>query len=372
MIQKIISNRNNYGDIDKWIDENDLKHILLVCSSSISRYDDLVLKFEKISEGNIDIVKFSDFVPNPKYESVVEGVRLFRKAKCEGIIAVGGGSTIDVAKCIKIYSNMEVSDCYFNHEIVNNTIPFMVIPTTAGTGSEATKYAVIYYEGEKQSITNEYCIPDTVLFDSSLLQSLPLYQKKSTMMDALSHAIESMWSINSTLESQKYSRLAIKSIMKHMHGYLSNTNEGNEGMLIAANIAGKAINITQTTAGHAMCYKLTSLCGLSHGHAAALCNINLYPWMIKNIDQCIDTRGKTYEINILNDIGRAIGANNAIDGAQRLRDIYYNLELDTPKIAEECIDEMVNGINIDRLNNFPFRLDRKAIYDLYHDIVEVK
>ena len=83
--------------------------------------------------------------------------------------------------------------------------------------------------------------------DSNALKTLPLYQKKATMCDALCHAIESFWSVNSTEESKKYSKDAIETIMKHMDGYLHNTDEGNAGMLIAANTAGKAINITQTT-----------------------------------------------------------------------------------------------------------------------------
>lgn len=108
--------------------------------------------------------------------------------------------------------------------------------------------------------------------DASVLKTLPDYQKKATMCDALCHAIESFWSVNSTDKSKEYSMAAIQNVMKHMDGYLANTDEGNAGMLLAANTAGKAINITQTTAGHAMCYKLTSMFSSAHGHAAILCD----------------------------------------------------------------------------------------------------
>ena len=93
----------------------------------------------------------------------------------------------------------------------------MAMPTTAGTGSEATKYAVIYYNGEKQSINDESIIPSTVLFDSSILDSLPSYQKKATVLDAFSHSIESMWSINSTKESKEYSKEALTLIIENLY-----------------------------------------------------------------------------------------------------------------------------------------------------------
>ena len=153
------------------------------------------------------------------------------------------------------------------------------MPTTAGTGSEATRYAVIYYNDAKQSITSKSIIPSTVLMDPNALKTLPVYQRKATMCDALCHAIESFWSVNSNEESKKYSRAAIKGVLKNMQGYFENTEEGNAGMLRAAYDAGKAINITQTTAGHAMCYKITSLFGCAHGHAAILCDRVLFSWM---------------------------------------------------------------------------------------------
>lgn len=137
-------------------------------------------------------------------------------------------------------------------EIIPNAIPFIAMPTTAGTGSEAIRYAVIYYEDAKQSITSESFIPETVLMDSNALKTRALYQKKATIMDALCHAIESFWSVNSIEESKGCSRTAIEGVLEHMDGYLANTEEGNAGMLRAAHAAGKAINITQTTVGHAM------------------------------------------------------------------------------------------------------------------------
>ena len=194
-----------------------------------------------------DIILFSDFQPNPSYESVVKGVKLFHQKHCDCIFAIGGGSAMDVAKCIKLYSNMNPNKNYLHQKIIPNDVKLLVAPTTAGTGSEATRFAVIYYNGEKQSVTNDSCIPSAVFIDASALKTLPEYQRKATMLDAFCHAIESFWSVNSTEESKLFSKEAITMILSNMDGYLKNKWEQNAAMLCAANLAGKAINITQTT-----------------------------------------------------------------------------------------------------------------------------
>lgn len=363
----IITAKNNYEEFDQWLEGK--KKILLVCDDAIRFLENFN---EKLSEINIPIIRFSDFQPNPLYESVVKGIQVFRKEECDSIIAVGGGSAIDVAKCIKLYWNMSgegEEGSYLKQKNISNNTPFLAMPTTAGTGSEATRYAVIYYRGIKQSITSESIIPETVLMDSNVLKTLPLYQKKATMMDALCHAIESFWSVNSTEESKRYSRKAIRSIITNMDGYLANTKEGNMEMLIAAYRAGKAINITQTTAGHAMCYKITSLFGLAHGHAAILCNRILYSWMIMNIEKCIDPRGKDYMRKTLDEIGQAMGGENAKEGAERLLKIFKKLELEVPRASTGQYRELKMSVNPVRLKNHPIVLDLDTIDLLYHDIL---
>ena len=110
---------------------------------------------------------------------------------------------MDVAKCIKLaVLSKEGNDAIIpplvntQVEIDGTKIPFIAIPTTAGTGSESTHNAVMYYQGAKQTVTNDGILPDYALLEPSVLKSLPLYQKKCTMMDALCQGIESWWSVN--------------------------------------------------------------------------------------------------------------------------------------------------------------------------------
>lgn len=368
--QKMLTATEHYIELDQYLLENGLKRVLLVCDNSI-QYLKINHYFNEVTKRiGVEVVLFDDFHPNPSYESIVKGVALFNSTMCEGIIAVGGGSAIDVAKCIKLYSNMDNKVNYLKQTIIPNDIKFMAIPTTAGTGSEATKYAVIYYKGEKQSITDNSCLPSTVLMDSSTLKTLSSYQKKCTMLDALSHALESFWSVNSTEESKKYSRTALQLIVDNMDGYLKNEDKANANMLIAANIAGRAINITQTTAGHAMCYKLTTLYGIAHGHAAALCNRKLFPWMIHHIDKCIDIRGTDYLKNVFQQIAESLGCTDADSVCIMLEQLYQKLELAIPQAGPEDYGILKESVNPIRLKNHPVQLDEESIVHLYHEILQ--
>lgn len=363
----ILDSSDNYVELDKWF--SDKKKVLVVCGESINSITGIN---HKLFEINVPMVRFSDFHPNPKYDSVIKGVKVFRTEGCDSILAVGGGSAIDVAKCIKLYSNMPgngENGSFLRQEIHPNDIPFLAMPTTAGTGTEATRYAVIYFDGQKQSITSTSIIPKTVLMDPSVLKTLPLYQKKVTMCDALCHAIESYWSVNSTEESKAYARKTISMVLSYIDGYLNNTDEGNAGMLMAAHEAGKAINISQTTAGHAMCYMITSLFGVAHGHAAVLCDRVLFLWMVENTEKCSDPRGETYLKNTLNELGRILGGKDAYEGAKILERIFTKLDLEIPKATDEQLCILKNSVNPVRLKNHPIKLDDSTIDKLYRKIL---
>ena len=360
-----------YDEFGKYFLDRGIRKICVVCGSSFKKLTVGKYVTDFFAANDIDVVFFSDFQPNPDYESIVKGVEVFKKNGCDSILAVGGGSAMDVAKCIKLYATMPSGSDYINQKIEPNDIPFVAIPTTAGTGSEATRYAVIYYKGVKQSITDYSCIPQVVLFDPSVLDTLPDYQRKTTMLDAFCHAVESFWSVNSTDESKAYSKDAIRLILNNMDSYLKNEYDGNKNMLLAANIAGKAINITQTTAGHAMCYKLTSLYGISHGHAAALCVSELWPYMIENTRKCIDSRGKEYLESVFKEIAEAMGEKSPLDAAVKFKNVVESLGLKAPEIkSEDDFDVLKKSVNATRLKNNPVSLDEETIDMLYHKILK--
>ena len=364
--QKIIEANKDYTELTEYFHDNRIKSIFIVCGSSI-KYLKLAKYFNDLSK-EIQLTYFMDFQPNPDYSSVVKGVDAFLESKSDIILTVGGGSAMDVAKCIKLFAYMDKNENFLSQKIEGNDIPLIAIPTTAGTGSESTRYAVIYFNGEKQSVTSDNCIPSVIVLDSSVLKTLPIYQKKATMMDAFSHAIEAFWSVHSTDESKEYSKTAINMILQGKSGYLENTDAGNAIMLSASNYAGKAINITQTTAGHALCYKITSLFGTSHGHAAALCMVKLWQFMYENIEKCTDKRGQTYLTNTFEEIAHAMGEKSVNNAINKVESIISELGLTAPKLKDGDLNILINSVNTDRLKNNPVGLDKADIGKIYRQI----
>ena len=323
---------------------------------------------------------FSDFTPNPLYEQVCNGIELLKSSQCDTILAVGGGSAIDVAKCIKLAVLAKEGNAAIIPPLVSQRlpidgakIPFIAIPTTAGTGSESTHNAVMYYEGAKQTVTNDGVLPDYAVLEPSVLKTLPLYQKKCTMMDALCQGIESWWSVNSTEESYEYSRKTVELIMTYWRKYIfENDDEAAAQIMLAANYGGRAINITQTTAAHAFSYKITSLYKLPHGHAVAVGLPVIWKYMLDNMDRCIDVRGQEYLADIFIQIAKAMGCDDANLSIRVFCEMMKDMELDNPTSSNKADDLKLlsTSVNPVRLKNNPVEISEKDAFVLYSRIIK--
>ena len=341
---------------------------LLVCDSAFAH-----LPFGSfITQMLQSYVVFDGFCPNPLYQDVISGVQLLNKNGCDLILAVGGGSAIDVAKCIKLLCKMDLQDG-LEGEYQENGIPLVAIPTTAGTGSESTRFAVIYQDGEKQSVCHDGILPGYVILEHHALRTLPLYQKKCTMLDALCQAIESWWSVNSTEESRRLSAQAVKLMVASIPAYLQNTDLGHETMLSASNLAGQAIHITQTTAPHAMSYKLTSLYGIPHGHAVSLCLPAVWRYMLEQINQCTDPRDPQHVNLVFAEIAGALGCGTPEEAIGWFDQLLVDLQITSPEKATKADLELLAGsVNPTRLKNNPVSIDYAAAKALYTQILNLK
>ena len=372
MQQKIIQGIASLPQIMK---EINCKKLFLVVDSS---YPFLNIK-KDIETLGVEKVLFSDFTPNPLYEQVCKGINLLKAERCDSILAVGGGSAIDVAKCIKLAVLAKEGNSAIIPPLVNsrvaisgNVIPFIAIPTTAGTGSESTHNAVMYYEGAKQTVTNDGILPDYAILEPSVLKTLPLYQKKCTMMDALCQGIESWWSINSTEESYEYSRQAIELIMNNWRAYIfDNDEQAAAKIMLGANYGGRAINITQTTAAHAFSYKITSLYKLPHGHAVAVGLPEIWQYMLDHMDKCIDCRGQQYLQDIFIKISKSMGVNTPIEAIALFRQMMKDMELQNPVAGdrEKELEILSTSVNPIRLKNNPVDLNSLVINEIYNRII---
>ena len=349
-------------------DRHSIQKILLVCGNSCGR---LPVTHELEAIG-IETVRFRDFHPNPDVDSVKAGILLCREKNCDAVLAIGGGSCIDVAKCIRYFAGVNPEPGFLHGEPPKTALPLMVIPATAGSGSEATQFAVVYEDGIKQSVDSAFLLPDYVLLLPELLDTLPLYQKKCTALDALCHAVESYWAVGSTEESKALSGKAIRKILRFMDRYLEGSREAAAEMMEAAHLSGKAINISRTTAGHAMCYGITKMFGIPHGHSAALCTEKLWYYMEGHLDDCCDSRGREYLTETLGDLDRLFDEEQG-RGAEAFSGILKKLNLpEQPCADEEQIDRLSATVNIKRLRNHPVYLPDDAVKELYHQIITKK
>jgi alcohol dehydrogenase class IV len=186
------------------------------------------------------------------------------------IVAVGGGTIIDLAKIISIaYSNHceNVTEIIIDKEL-ENTVDTVYIPTTAGTGSEATSFAVVYQDKVKLSIDKKSLLPDFVVLDPMLLISLPKAVLNATVLDALAQAIEAAWAKGTNLEARDYAEEAIALIFENYNK--DDSLQRLSQLQIASHLAGKAINISKTTLSHSISYPMTSYFGVPHGIAVFL------------------------------------------------------------------------------------------------------
>ena len=372
-MQKIVNGTERLHEILK---EIDCKRLFLVMDSS---FPFLNIKETIEALPVTEKVWFSNFTPNPLYEQVCEGIALLKASHGDAILAVGGGSAIDVAKCIKLAVLAKEGNAAIIPPLVSqrlpidgSKIPFIAIPTTAGTGSESTHNAVMYHEGSKQTVTNDGILPDYAMLEPSVLKTLPLYQKKCTMMDALCQGIESWWSINSTDESKEYSRKAVELIMASWRKYIfENDDDAASQIMLAANYGGRAINIAQTTAPHAMSYKLTSLYGLPHGYAVALCLPHVWHYMLTHQNECVDDRGIEYLNELFLTIASEMGCDTVNGAVNRFTMMLDELGLMRTVKAKNADDLMVlsNSVNPIRLKNNPVGLSNEAINTIYSKII---
>ena len=290
-------------------------------------------------------VYFSDYAPNPRYDDVLAGVELFEKEGCDFLVSIGGGSSIDVAKGINILDSAG--------EIPNlrqfSRCQHLTIPTTAGSGSEATHFAVLYKGKEKLSVTHLDLLPEYVILDASFLETLPEYHKISTMLDALCQSIESLWAKGTTSESQEYAKESIAIIEENMEAYLQGNPESADKMLYGAYLSGKAINISRTTAAHAMSYGLSERFGIAHGHAVALCLPFVWEHLLQH-----------------KELPEMLGRDTHAAFVARMT--HFNLPHNF-QCEDSAAQELAASVNAERLGNHPVLISGDEMVGMYRAVL---
>ncbi|MBE6525328.1 MAG: iron-containing alcohol dehydrogenase [Thermoplasmata archaeon] len=345
-------NQTFLEDVDgivSFLNERGVKRPLLVCGKHSLKTE----LYQKLSSV-LDMEVFTDFNPNPSMDEVKVGVGRYVSSGCDSFVSFGGGSAMDVAKCIKF----ELNDMNLIH---------VAIPTTAGTGSESTKFATVYVDGLKKSMETIHILPDAVFLDPVLIHSMPYSVRSYTFVDALCQCLESLWAVNSDRESIAYAYRGAKLLVRSWKTYLDNPSDNDFRMVqIGSNLSGKAINISKTTSAHALSYILTSDRDIPHGFAVGMCMPFVMDMYCNPGERKILTENREYILDLYMDIFDTDSVEGIIKALSEILNAYI------PESGERLSDEdcikYAGLVNVQRMSNYPVSLSEEDILEVYKGI----
>lgn len=351
MAQTVVRGRGslNGGSIAALIQALQMEKPLLVCGARMAEV------FSRRT--GMTLPTFSGYHPNPDLADSEAGAVLYRLEGCDGVISLGGGSAMDTAKAVKaLLLTGDMARVKRSDLPADAVLPHIAIPGTAGTGAEATPFAVTYVDGQKLSLDHPQLLPEAVLLDSSLLDTLPEYHRKACAMDALSQGIESFWAKTATAESRSHAGKAIRGVVFNMSAYLAGDAQAQDAMLEAAYESGCAIRISRTTAAHAMSYQITKLLGPAHGHACLITLPVLWDRMCADPDQR----------ELMKELASRMRLGDPLMGSRLMRGMLIDLGMEAPPApSEEILRKLVDSVNPERLGNHPQTLGTAEIEVVY-------
>lgn len=308
------------------------------------------------TELNCTCSSFFDFSENPKYEDVLVGIDLLSRSNANIIIAIGGGSVLDMAKLIRFFSSYEGSIENGVYLKKANVIPLIALPTTAGTGAETTHFAVVYKNKVKYSVEHEYVLPDYAIVYPQLTYKNSAYLTACAGFDALAQAIEAYWNKNATEESDMFAKKAINMLWSNLPIAVNAPNNNVRNLVSeGAYWAGRAINITKTTAPHAFSYPFTSYYGYPHGHALAL----VFPYIAAyNLSEYARKDDIFAMIDCPND-----------DVENYFKEYIRIIGLDMRREDDIDLELIISNINIDRLKNNPIDITKQNSLEIFNRLL---
>lgn len=323
----------------------------------------------------IRVARFDDFSPNPEIDDVRRGIESFIRADPQAVLAVGGGSAIDMAKLVTFFGSTRLDPATWLDqppEHVDGVLPLIAVPTTAGSGSQATHFAVMYVDRTKHSVAHPGMLPVLAVVDPLLTASSPAYLAATAGMDALSQAVESYWSIHSTETSRGLAARGLLRLVPNLRGVVRAPDASNlEAVAMGAHFAGQAINLTKTTAPHAISYPLTSYFGIPHGHAVALTLSSILRYNAGgDASEVQDPRGQQYLQATLAELAILLGAQDVDRAAERLETLMTEIGLERRLSALGLVTDddletiLEHGFDPARVVNNPRKLTRDALHSI--------
>lgn len=311
---------------------------------------------------------WSDFSPNPEVDDVVAGTRIARRFRPDGVLAIGGGSVLDMAKLVAAFRDREpeeIPDAIRTSSVRERSGPLILVPTTSGSGSEATHFAVAYIGEDKFSVAHRVLLPDYVVLDPALTTSAGRYQKATSVIDAIAQAVESHWARGATPASRTFARAALAELVPSAGGFLDGDEAATLGAARGSHLAGRAIDLSKTTGAHALAYGLTRRHGISHGHAVAT---TLGAFARRHVEEASSPHAADHLAGDLESVAGLVGADDVAHLGDRLdgiaTDLGLELRLGALGVPRPDLARMAGAVNHERLANNPVELSEPELTDL--------
>lgn len=275
---KILSGKNALENIPFELKNLEVNRPIILTDEVLIKFGQVKIVEDALAEGNIDVPLIYSKIPADSSVKVVNEIaKEYREKGCDSIIAIGGGSVIDTAKGVNILVSKGASDImeYMGLEVIKGKMkPFIVVPSTAGTGSEVTLVAVIADPDRniKMEFISYNMLPDVAVLDPRMTLSLPAKLTASTGMDALVHALEAYSCIQKNPLSDAYALSAINLIRENLIPVVENGKDENKrlAMANASLMAGIAFSNSMVGVVHAIGHALGGVCHVPHGDAMTI------------------------------------------------------------------------------------------------------
>lgn len=355
MPQVVYSGEHALENISKII--KDVKKAAVFCDQGILAAGLLDYPMSLIKNAGVEVVLVDDLPAEPTCDQAQEVINRFKESGTDFIAAIGGGSVMDIAKLASVLATEEygVRDLLENPSLGKKYIKTLMIPTTAGTGSEATANSIVAVPEKelKVGIVNAAMIADYVILDGRMIKNLPRKIAASTGVDALAHAIECFTSKKSNPFSDTFALTALEMIMNNIVEACDSADamDAKNAMLIASFYAGVAITSSGTTAVHALSYPLGGKYHIPHGVANAMM---LVPVMKFNEPECREKFALAYDRIVKSERTANTIEEKSAWIINRLDSIVKHLNIPTSLkdfgIGNEDLEELVTaGMEVQRL-----------------------
>ena len=256
--------------------ENESEHVFLISDRGLEKIGVVGKIQDIIEEGGIRYTSYLDVIPNPTTDIVNEAAALYKECGATSIVALGGGSSMDVAKAVGVLANYggSITDYEGNHKVPGPIVPMIAIPTTAGTGSEVTASAVITDESRnyKLSVFSYEILPKYAVLDPELIMTAPASIAAACGVDALIHAIEAYISVNASPFSDAMAEKAMELIGGNLRQFVANrkNEEAASAMMAGSNFAGISFAWARLGNVHAMSHPVSAYFNVPHGVANSI------------------------------------------------------------------------------------------------------